>query len=119
MTDTEHIKYLLSQCSPAQRQEIFSYLRTEFPIHSLEAHLNTQAETILAAIHRGGVLSLRMIRGIIAEVTFSIEIVEHLEGWSDITLPGDLPYDFLLGGCPRNHQSDFSASSCRTAPCRG
>ena len=26
---------------------------------------------------------------------------------------------FSLGGCPRNHQSDFSASSCRTAPCRG
>src|SRR5262249_9681681 len=47
-------------------------------------------------IQRGGVLALRMIRGVIAQTIFSMEIVEYLVGWSDITPQEDLPYDFLL-----------------------
>lgn len=96
MADIEPIKRLLSLCSPAQRQEIFRYLREEFPIHPLEVELNTEAEIILEAIQRAGGLTLRMIRGVIAEAAFEIEAVEHLEGWHDVTPSGDLPYDFLL-----------------------
>ena len=96
MADTEEIKRLLSLCSSAQRQEIFQYLREEFPIHPLEVELNTEAEIILEAIQRSGGLTLRMIRGVIAEAAFEIEVVEHLEGWHNITPQGDLPYDFLL-----------------------
>jgi hypothetical protein len=96
MTDTEHIKRLLSACTPAQRQEILRYLRVEFPIHPLEAQLNTDAEVILEAIQRGGVLTLRLIRGVIAEAAFGVDVVKSLDGWVDITPPGDLPYDFLL-----------------------
>jgi hypothetical protein len=58
--------------------------------------LNTEAEIILEAIQRSGGLTLRMIRGVIAEAAFEIEVVEHLEGWRNVTPPGDLPYDFLL-----------------------
>ena len=47
MADSEQIKHLLSLCSPAQRQEIFRYLREEFPIHPLEVQLHTEAEIIL------------------------------------------------------------------------
>ena len=50
MTETDHIKRLLSECNPDQRQEILRYLRTEFPIHPLEAQLNAKAEVILEAI---------------------------------------------------------------------
>jgi len=96
MTDTDQIKRLLSLCSPAQRQEILRYLREEFPIHPLEVELHTQAEIILEAIHRSGGLTLRMIRGVIAEAAFEIEVVERLEGWRSVTPQGDLPYDFLL-----------------------
>ena len=96
MADIEQIKRLLSLCSPAQRQEIFRYLREEFPIHPLEVELNTEAEIILEAIQRSGGLTLRMIRGVITEAAFEIEIVEHLEGWHNVTPQGDLPYDFLL-----------------------
>lgn len=96
MTDTKQIKYLLNLCSPAQRQEILRYLRKEFPIHSLEAELNTEAEVILEAIQRSGGLTLRMMRGVIAEAAFEIHVVEQLEGWVNVTPPGDLPYDFLL-----------------------
>ena len=96
MADSEQIKRLLSLCSPAQRQEIFRHLREEFPIHPLEVQLNTEAEIILEAIQRSGGLTLRMIRGVIAEAAFEIEVVEHLEGWRNVTPPGDLPFDFLL-----------------------
>ena len=96
MTETEQIKHLLSLCSPTQRQEIFRHLREEFHIHPLEAELNTEAEIILEAIQRSGGLTLRMIRGVIAEAAFRIHVVERLAGWTDRTPPGDLPYDFLL-----------------------
>jgi hypothetical protein len=96
MTETEHIKRLLRECTPAQRQEILGYLRAEFPIHPLEAQLNTKAEVILEAIRRGGVLTLRMIRGVIAEAAFGVDVVKNLSGWADMTPPGDLPYDCLL-----------------------
>jgi hypothetical protein len=33
---------------------------------------------------------------VIAEAGFVIEGVERLEGWRNVTPPGDLPYDFLL-----------------------
>lgn len=61
MADIEQIKHLLSLCSPVQRQEIFQYLREEFPIHPLDVELNTEAEIILEAIQRSGGLTLRMI----------------------------------------------------------
>jgi hypothetical protein len=37
-----------------------------------------------------------MIRGVIAEAAFEIEVVERLEGWRSVIPQGDLPYDFLL-----------------------
>lgn len=96
MSDINQIKHLLSLCTSAQRQEIFRHLREEFHIHPLEAALNTEAEIILEAIQRAGGLTLRMIRGVIAEVAFQIHVVENLSGWTNVTPPGDLPYDFLL-----------------------
>ncbi|MGQ4807878.1 hypothetical protein NKDENANG_01243 [Candidatus Entotheonellaceae bacterium PAL068K] len=80
MTNIEQIKRLLTLCSPAQQQEIFQYLRQEFPIHPLEAGLNTEAEVILEAIRRSGGLTLRMMRGVIAEAAFDLDVVKRLEG---------------------------------------
>lgn len=96
MNRIEEIKRLLGQCTPAQRREIFRHLRQEFPIHSLEAQLHTEAEVILEAIQRAGGLTLRMIRGVIAEAAFGVEVVGRLKGWRDTTPAGDLPYDFRL-----------------------
>lgn len=96
MSETDEIKRLLLLSTPAQRQEIFSYLRKEFPIHPLEAKLNTEAEIILEAIERSAGLTLRMIRGVIAEAAFEIDVVLRLSAWSNVTPSGDLPYDFRL-----------------------
>ena len=90
------IKRLLETCTESQRREIFGYLRREFPIHPLEAKLNTQAEVILEAIDRASDLTLRGIRGVIAEAAFKQNVVASLRGWRNETLGGDLSYDFLL-----------------------
>lgn len=71
-------------------------LRQEFNIHPLEDKLHTKAEVILEAFGRANDLTLRGIRGIIAEAAFSVDIVSALKGWKDVTPPGDYPYDCLL-----------------------
>jgi hypothetical protein len=92
----DEIKALLSQCSEEEQRLIFEYLRHKFPIHSIEQQLNAPAEVILEAIARASDLTLRGIRGIIAEASFKQNIVNHLVGWRDITPQGDNAYDFLL-----------------------
>jgi hypothetical protein len=92
----EQIKQLLVSTSKEQRQELFRELRKEFPIHAIEQRLNAEAEIILEAISRAGDLTLRGIRGIIAEAAFATKVVETLQGWKDITPSGNYPYDFVL-----------------------
>jgi len=96
MSDLEDIRHLLNRCTPAQRDEIFRQLRQETPIHPLEQELHAKAEIILEAIRRAGGLTLRMIRGVIAEAAFGVEVVEHLKNMRSVPLSGDLAYDFLL-----------------------
>ncbi len=96
MNQVEQIKHLLNHCDQAERVAVFRHLRQEFPIHPLEAVLHAKAEIILEAIQRTGGLTLRMIRGVIAQAAFEVEVVERLAGWSMVALLGDLPYDFLL-----------------------
>lgn len=88
---------LLNRCSAEERKTIFRHLRKEFTIHPIELKLNTEAEIILEAINKDDKgLTLRMIRGVIAEAAFDIEVVKKLENWKNETPRGDLPYDFLL-----------------------
>jgi hypothetical protein len=90
------IEKLLASCTTEQRREVFRKLRLEFPIHSIEKELNTQAEVILEAIHRAPDLTLRGIRGIIAEATFAIDVLPNHDGWKDATPPGNNSYDYRL-----------------------
>jgi hypothetical protein len=96
MNETEEIRSLLSKCSDSQRREIFELLRQNFRIHPLEDKLNVRAEVILEAIDRASDLTLRGIRGIIAEAFFQLEIIPSLDGWRAVPFGGDMPYDFLL-----------------------
>ena len=100
MTDPKlrQIRAALAGCSADQRRIIFDDLRKEFPIHALEQQLNVSAEIVLEAIARASDLTLRGIRGIIAEAAFSRNVMMPLapKGWVDVTPPGDHPYDFDL-----------------------
>lgn len=93
------LREALAAAPKATRRAVFDELRAEFPIHALEQKLNAPAEIILAAIDRASDLTLRGVRGIIAEAYFAIEIIPSLHnlGWIDVTpTGGDLPYDFVL-----------------------
>jgi excisionase family DNA binding protein len=98
MTDqVKQIEQLLLACTVEQRQLIFRLLRQEFPIHPIETDLNTEAEIILEAFARDKTgLTFRMMRGVIAQSAFEIEVVENLIGWHNISQTGDLPFDFML-----------------------
>lgn len=96
MTKRDEVIQLLEQCSPEERLEVFRYLRKSIPIHPIEEKLNTTAEIILEAIDRSNDLTLRGVRGIIAEVAFLIDVLAKLEGWKVIENIGDAPYDFLI-----------------------
>jgi hypothetical protein len=86
----------LPRCTPEQRRKIFDLLRREFPIHEIEQKLNATAEVICEAIHRASDLTLRGVRGVIAEASFEVSVVKKLQGWTDESPIGDHPYDFLL-----------------------
>jgi hypothetical protein len=96
MSKLEQIKSLLEECTKEQRLEVFNVLRKEFPIHALEEKLNAKAEVILEAFSKASDLTMRGLRGIIAEACFVVDVVSGLPGWKDVTPAGDFPYDCLL-----------------------
>ncbi|MEO6670840.1 MAG: hypothetical protein ABIN36_15275 [Ferruginibacter sp.] len=94
---TDEILSLLQKCSQHQREFIFKHLRKEIKIHDIEIKLNVAAEIILEAINKDAAgLTFRMMRGVIAEAAFEIEVLKNLKDWENITPFGDLPFDFLV-----------------------
>lgn len=96
MTKQDEVLKLLEECSPEERLVIFKHLRKEIPIHVLEAKLNTQAEVILEAMDRASDLTMRGLRGIIAEAAFLVDVLGKLDGWKVMPIVGDAAYDFLI-----------------------
>jgi len=99
IVDFKKINELLGQCSRDERREMLRILRQEFPIHELEKKLNISAEVILEAIDRSSDLTLRGVRGVIAEAAFKEYVVFPLveQGWRDLPINGNPSFDFLLG----------------------
>ena len=88
---------LLEQCTEEQRKAVFAELRKSVSIHPIEGTLKTSAEIILHAIAKDEKgLTFRMLRGVIAEAAFELEVVAHLAHWSSLIAPGDKAYDYLL-----------------------
>lgn len=96
--DIKKINEMLGQCTRDERREMLHILRQEFPIHDLERKLNISAEVILEAIDRSSDLTLRGVRGVIAEAAFKENIVLPLveRGWKDIPINGNPAFDFLV-----------------------
>jgi hypothetical protein len=88
---------LLESCTIEQRKVIFQELRREFKIHPIEGQLNIVAEIILEAIHKDQTgLTFRMMRGVIAEAAFEVEVISKMKHWKMDSLEGDPPFDYLL-----------------------
>jgi|WetSurMetagenome_2_1015567.scaffolds.fasta_scaffold00303_15 hypothetical protein len=96
MSRIKEIAAFLEDCSEIERRWIFNFLRKKYQIHPIEKKLNVSAEVILEAIDRASDLTIRGIRGIIAEASFKQNVLQSMDDWVDETKPGDAPYDFLL-----------------------
>lgn len=98
MSRVEEINALLAQCTEDERLEVFKLLRRDFHIHPFESALNTRAEVILEAISKAPDLTIRGVRGIIAEASFIVDVIGPLldKGWTDSTPKGDHPFDCLI-----------------------
>jgi hypothetical protein len=96
VADVNDIKLLIEQCSDEQLKQIFQYLRTKIHIHPIEEKLNCKAEIILEAIDRASDLTLRGIRGIIAESAFKYEVLEKTANLNDVTPNGNDAFDFEI-----------------------
>lgn len=96
MNPIEEIKKQIKTKTQEEQSEIFAWLRQFHDFHPLEKEFGAPAEVILEAISRSSDLTKRGIRGIIAEATFKVNVLAHLNGWLEKTPPGDHAYDFLL-----------------------
>ena len=96
MTNKDALLKLLKGCTREERMEIFKVLRKEIPIHGLEKELNAEAEVILEAMARSSDLTMRGIRGIIAEAAFLHSVLQNLEGWKIGNIVGNTAFDFLI-----------------------
>jgi hypothetical protein len=95
---TDEICALIDKTSEEEKIVILEYLRRNIPLHPLEQKWATTAEAILTAIARSSDLTLRGVRGILAEATFERSTLPPLiaEGWKAAQILGDRAYDFLL-----------------------
>ena len=99
-SDLQRLRRALQAYTRDERQALFQILREEFPIHDLEVRLGATAEIILEAIARSSDLTLRGVRGVIAEAAFKEHVVIPLlaDGWREDMVGGDSAFDFQLAG---------------------
>ncbi len=71
-------------------------IRERYPIHSFEERIGASAEVILEALDRSGPLTIRGLKGVLAESAFEVNVLSRLEGWQALPTPKDPPYDFLI-----------------------
>lgn len=97
--DENRLHALLADLPAEDQHALFRILRSRIPIHELEQKLNVSAEVILEAISRASDLTLRGIRGIIAEAAFKqyeISKITETGRWKDVPLNGDHSFDFAI-----------------------
>lgn len=95
---TDQVCKLIEGATEEEQRIILAYLRERIPLHTLETEWKTTAEEILTAIARSSDLTLRGIRGILAEAIFEKRLLPKIErkGWTAIKIVGDQSYDFLI-----------------------
>lgn len=97
MSSVDEICQLIDSCTEAEQRAILSHIRKRLVLHPLESEWDINSETILSAIRRSSDLTLRGIRGIIAEATFEDFVVPQLaREWEAQLIEGDQSYDFHL-----------------------
>jgi hypothetical protein len=88
----------LKNCSPEEREHVFTELRKTIRLHVLEEEFGAPAEAILDAIKAAPELTQRMLKGVIADFCFGRLVVPELKqyGWTAEKLEGNHSYDHKL-----------------------
>ena len=96
MTNLDTILTSLRGCSDNEKRVVISELRKSVFIHPLEQSLGVRAEIILEAIHRASDLTQRGVRGLVAELTFVMDVLPLVKGWKIKDLVGNFAYDAVV-----------------------
>jgi hypothetical protein len=89
----DEILRLIAECGEHEQRSIFKSFRS----HPLEREWNIDAYTILDAISRSSDLTIRGIRGIVAEAAFQdLILTTWSENWAIKEIDRHEPYDFHL-----------------------
>jgi hypothetical protein len=95
---TDEVSAHIDRATEEERRVILAYLRQRLHLHPLEQEWSTTAELILTAIARSADITLRGVRGILAEAIFEEyslpEVLTH--GWAMKKFIGEQAYDFLI-----------------------
>lgn len=94
--DVQKIKKELEELSDEERNAIFLWLSEREILHPFQRTLNASPLMILEALARSADITIRGVRGIIAEAAFVTRVIPTLKGWTDKTPNGEFPYDALL-----------------------
>jgi hypothetical protein len=92
----EAAKKIINTLTVDEQRAVYAYLRAKVAPHPLESKWETTADIIMGAINRSADITQRGIRGIIAEAAFEAEILPGLQGWENVKVEGEQPYDFRL-----------------------
>jgi hypothetical protein len=95
MTLLEELIRRIEHLDPNERAALLLHLKRFGDVHPIETRLRASAETILDALARSSDLTIRGIKGVIAEAAFAREVVPTLDGWRDEPSAGEA-YDFNL-----------------------
>ncbi len=95
---TDEVYALIDRATEEERKVILTYLRQRLQLHPLEQEWSTSAELIMTAIARSADITLRGVRGILAEAIFQEYPLTDIvaEGWAIKKIIGDQSYDFLI-----------------------
>jgi hypothetical protein len=94
--DVQKIKKELEDLSAEERNAIFLWLSEREILHPFQKTLNASPLMILEALARSADITIRGVRGIIAEAAFVTRVIPTLKGWNDKTPTGEFAYDALL-----------------------
>jgi hypothetical protein len=78
VSELEDLYAIIDRLESDERVALFRYLRKYIEIHPMEGQLMASAETILDALARSSDLTIRGIKGVIAEASFAAEVIPKL-----------------------------------------
>jgi excisionase family DNA binding protein len=90
------IRTALDNLNPEVRHSALDHLLSTRSPHPVEVQLGAGWELILDAIQRSNELTVRMIRGVIAEAAFGVHVVKPLGFWDEVPFSGSRNVDYLL-----------------------